>query len=137
MATCAEVTWEIPVAGDAIRRRVTIDRSASKIPSGVTITKGWLTIKASKADADPGLIQKVITTTNVDGTGHIENDGTGNVNPVVRFDFTAANTLTIGVEEVVGRRHFDVQVIASDGRPYTPEIGLVFCCAAEVTKATS
>lgn len=132
--SCPQATWAIRTAGDAVRRRVTIDRTASGVPAGVTITKAWLTVKAAVADADPGLVQKAITTSDVPGTGQIENDGTGDVDFVVRFDLTRADTLAIGTL-AGGKRYFDVQVLASDGNPYTAEIGVVYCCEAEVTQA--
>lgn len=135
--TCPVVSWEIRTVGDAVRRRVTIDRAASGVPTGVTISKAWLTVKASPSDADPGLLQKEITTTDVPGTGQIENDGTGDVDFVVRFDLTRTDTLAIGEAAVAGERYFDVQVLASDGNPYTAENGRVACCAPEITQATS
>lgn len=133
------LSWEIEVAGDAARRRVRIDRSDSGVPTGVTITKAWLTVKDAVGDADvDAIIQKEITTSDVPGTGQIEDDGTGDADFVVRFDLTRADTLAIGVETpAVKKRHFDVQILASDGYPYTPEIGKVWCHRTEVTQATS
>lgn len=130
--------WAIGTAGDAVRRRVTIDRTASGVPTGVTITKAWLTVKAALSDADvDALVQNEITTSDVPGTGHIENDGTGDVDFVVRFDLVRADTLAIGSVDADGMRYFDVQVLASDGQPYTAENGLVYCCLPEVTVTSS
>ena len=47
-----------PVAGDDLRLSVTI----TGVPSGVTITKAWVTFKTSRSTADPGTLQKVVTT---------------------------------------------------------------------------
>ena len=107
------------VAGDNISLRRTIDRVASGFEAGVTITQAWCTAKAAFTDADPGLVQKSITTTAVPGTGQIENDGTGDVNPVLRFDLLAADTAAIGTT----KRFFDVQVKTNAGLLYTPELG--------------
>lgn len=133
------VSWAIDVAGDAVRRRVTIDRVASGVPSGVTISKAWLTVKAAVSDADgSAIIQKEVTTSDVPGTGQIEADGTGDVDFIVRFDLTRADVLAIGLEtSSTPKRFFDIQVLASDGNPYTAEIGRVWCREAEVTQATS
>lgn len=135
--SCTNVAWSIRAAGDAVRRRVTIDRTASGVPAGVTISKAWLTVKAVVADVDPGIFQKEITTSDAPGTGQIEDDGTGDVDFVVRFDLTRADTLAIGTLAAAGKRYFDVQVIASDGNPYTAEIGRVYCCSTEITQAVS
>lgn len=111
------------VAGDDILIRRTIDRSATGFASGVTITQAWLTVKADIDDADPGLFQKSITTTNVTGTGQIENDGTGDVDMVIRFDLVPADTIAIG--RIL--RHFDIQVKTDGGLVYTPESGRIVC----------
>ncbi len=107
------------VAGDDVSLRRTVDRALTGLEAGVTITKAWFTAKAALADADPGLVQKSITTTNVPGTGQIENDGTGDVNPIVRFDLVPADTLAIGTT----KRFFDVKVRTSGGLVHRVELG--------------
>ncbi len=116
------------VTGDDFSIRRTIDRAASGFSTGVTITDAWLTIKALVTDADPGLVRKQITTTEVLGVGEIENDGTGDVDMVIRFDLVPADTLQIG--DVL--RHFDIQIKTNGSRIYTPEKGRIVA-AAEIT----
>ncbi len=108
--------------GDAITIRRTISRITSGLAAGVTITKAWMTCKTNKGDADPGLWQKAITTTDVPGTGQIENDGTGDVNPILRFDLNPADTRRAGISAEPGL-YYDVQVKTNGGAVYTPENG--------------
>lgn len=107
------------VIGNSVSLRRTIDRSASGFEAGVTISKAWFTVKSSTSHADPGIVQKIITTTDTPDVGQIENDGAGDVNPVVRFDLTEANTLIVGTR----RRVYDIKVETNAGLFYTPEIG--------------
>jgi hypothetical protein len=119
---------EIPVAGDHYYIRKTID----DIPAGQILSKAWLTVKANFADADPGLVQKAITSTEVGGTGHIEDtgaDGTG----VVRFDLIPADTLAIGLIE----RLFDIQVKLDNDNVSTPFSGRIQCSKPDVTVTTT
>lgn len=69
-----------------------IRRTVNKIPSGRTIVEAWLTVKAAIADVDASAtFQKIITSTDVAGTGQIEDTGADG-SAVLRFDLTAANT---------------------------------------------
>lgn len=97
--------------------------------TGVTITdplvKAWLTIKTSSSVADPGTIQKVITTSLVVGTGQITQDGSeedGNGTASLLFQLTAANTTTLGTSI---RYYYDVQVKTSSGKIYTADVGRI------------
>lgn len=110
------------VVGDDVSIRRTIGFAASGFATGITIVEAWLTVKLDAADADPGLFQKIITTTDVPGTGEIENDGTGDVDMVVRFDLVPADTVLIGAVLI---RQFDIQVLTSGGQIYTPERGTI------------
>lgn len=109
------------VMGDDISIRRTIDRALSGFLTGVTITNAWLTVKAEPEDADPGLFQKAVTTADVPGIGQIENNGTGDVDMVVRFDLLPADTVAIDTL----LRHFDLQVKTNGGQIYTPEKGRI------------
>ncbi len=120
------------VVADDISIRRTIDFSLSGFQAGTTITNAWLTVKANITDADPGLFQKAVTTTDVPGTGQIENNGTGDVNMVVRFDLLPVDTTAIGARDL---RRFDIQVKTSGGKIFTPESGLI-SSIDEVTKAS-
>ena len=108
--------------GDSLLVRRTIDRSLSNLPTGVVIATAWFTAKSAESYADPGLLQKVITTADVSGTGQIEEDGSaqsGDANPILRFDFTPANTRTISTVHVF----YDIQVKTDTGAIYTGEKG--------------
>lgn len=104
------------VRGDtfSIRRHIT------RMPSGVTVSSAKLTFKASTADADPGLFQKSITSSNVAGTGHVENIGAGGV-ATLRFDLVAADT---NLATANANYYFDIRVTYSDGTVIALESGI-------------
>lgn len=111
--------------GDDLLVRRTINRSASNLPTGVIIAQAWLTIKETESDADPGLVQKDISTTDVAGVGRIEEDGSasgGDADPVLRFDLTDTDTRTIGTNH----RWYDIQVKTDTGAIYTGEKGEIW-----------
>jgi len=107
------------VEGDSLVVRRTIDRAGSELAAGATVTKAWMTVKEALDDEDPGLFQKVITTTDVPGTGQIENNGSGDLDPVVRFDWLPTDTRAIGPT----KRYYDIQIQLNDGTITTPERG--------------
>jgi hypothetical protein len=127
------------VPGDNISLRRTIARDGGGVPDevlpdGATIVKAWFTIKEKVSDADgDALIQKEITTLASAGIGEIENDGSGDTDPVLRFDLVPANTLVIGVLP----KRYDVQVLTSTGEVYTPEVGKIYASTQQVTIASS
>lgn len=127
------------VPGDDFGLRRKIDRDGGGVAdetlaSGVTVSKAWLTVKAKLSDADvDALVQKEITTTNVPGTGEIEDNGTGDTDPVLRFDLDPDDTEAIGVSP----RHYDVQVLTSGSKLYTAEKGRIYGGADQVTKSRS
>lgn len=85
------------------------------LPSGVTLSKAWLTLKALPTDVDPGVLQKTITTTLVAGSGQITDDGTTDQAGALAFIFTAANTAAL----TAGRSYpFDVKVLYSNGEVF-------------------
>jgi hypothetical protein len=104
----------------------------------VTTSKAWLTVRTrpvgpSETTDAAAIFAKAVTTSDVPGTGHIENDGTGDVDPVVRFDLSQANTRAIGT----GPKYFDVQVLTSGDKIYTAESGRIYAGAPEVTRSNS
>lgn len=106
--------------GDDLLIRRTIDRAESGIPTGVLITDAWFTVKSAIADLDAAaLVDKQITTSDVPGTGQIEDDGTADADPIVRFDLTDADTRLIGT----AHRKYDIQVKTALGGIYTGEKG--------------
>lgn len=103
------------VRGDQFSLR----RIVRGIPSGQLITSAILTIKDAIATADPGLFQKSITSTNVTGTGEIEDTGATGI-AKLRFDITSTDTLLFTADT---EYLFDIQVTLSDGTKYTLESG--------------
>lgn len=95
------------VQGDAVAYYFYVN----ELPTGCTLTKAWMTLKVRIADADPGALQKAITTSDVAGTGQIEQDGTDATEGLIRFDVTPTDSqgLTPGVDY-----YYDVQVKTTD-----------------------
>src|SRR3954469_5589099 len=88
------------ITGNVSGDDIDVTRSVSGVPATQTLALAWMTFKTNVTDADPGLLQKAITTASVAGTGQITDTGTGaGLLPVgtgaVFFQLTAANTLTL------------------------------------------
>lgn len=96
-----------------------IRRIVRRVPAGQTITSAILTIKSTIATADPGTIQKSITSSNVPDTGKIEDTGASGVGKL-RFDITDTDTLLLTADT---EYFFDIQVTLSDGSIFTLESG--------------
>lgn len=102
------------VGGDDL----SVVRTVANIQPGRTMTKAWLTIKAKAKDADPGLVQKIITTAPQAGIGQITDAG-GSGTGTLLFLLTPTDTQTT---LVVGRKYaFDTQVKFDDGTIATLE----------------
>lgn len=95
-----------------------ITRTVTAVPATQTLTKAWLTFKASISDADPGLLQKAITSGAVAGTGQITDTGASGTGTLL-FQLTGANTLALPL--IVA--YYDVKVLTSAGKIYTVEQG--------------
>lgn len=96
-------------------------RTVTGVPSGVTIASAILTIKAALADVDgSAIVQKSITTSNVSGTGHVEDTGADGIG-VLRFDMGSADTLAMTADI---KYYFDIQVTLSSGDVLTIESGV-------------
>ena len=106
------------VGGDDIE----VKRTITSVPVGSTITKAWLTIKVAEGDADPGLLQKVITSVFVAGKGQITDDGAGDQTAVLFFEIVPADATPIGIGVI---RVYDIQVKTSTGKIYTAEKGSI------------
>jgi len=116
------------VRGDAL----SIVRQVRDIPAGRTITKAWFTVKTLATDADPGVLQKVITTSSVPGVGHVIDaaaDGFGEL----LFILTGTETATV----TAGKRyHYDIQLKLDNGDLATIELGTIQF-TQDVTAATT
>lgn len=107
-----------------------IRRTVNKIPSSRTVAEAWLTVKAAIADADgSATFQKIITSTDVAGTGQIEDTGADG-SAVLRFDLTAANTTAMTAGTVY---YFDIQVRLDNNAILTLESGTT-SAIAQVTQ---
>jgi hypothetical protein len=82
-----------------------------KVSAADPAVKAWYTLKANLTDADPGALQKAVTTGNVAGTGQITADGSVGGNCTIRFDLTAANTTALTPRDYF----FDVKVKTNSG----------------------
>lgn len=110
------------VEGDALKIRRTVDRAASKIDSGRTVVSAWLRIVTDPKDPDASeVLKKTITTIDNPGVGQIENDGTADADPVVRFDIEPGDTTGQGGVVL----HYDIQLKLDDGTINTPVVGKV------------
>lgn len=100
------------VAGDDLRVHATI----TGIPSGQTVVKAWLSIKAKKNEPDnQAIVQKIITS----GFTHT---GTDPVTCVMNLDLTAAETANCKPQTTY---EYDVQIKTSTGLIDTPIIGQI------------
>jgi hypothetical protein len=70
-------------------------------------------MKANLSDADPGALQKIVTTANVAGTGQIEVDGSTTGIAIIRFDLTGTDTAGLSPQSY----WFDVRVKTNSTAP--------------------
>ena len=82
-----------------------------KVNAADPAVKAWYTLKANLTDADPGALQKAVTTSNSAGTGQITADGSVGGNCTIRFDITATNTTALSPRTYF----FDVKVKTNSG----------------------
>jgi hypothetical protein len=105
------------VAGDTWK----LVRTYSGLPTGVTIDKVYLTIKAAETDADPGVVQKSITSS-ATGAGQIT-DPTSTDGAIGFYVIVSAAESVLLTPDVY--YYYDFQGIADDGAIYTFEVGKV------------
>lgn len=77
------------------------------------LIKAAYTLKGNLSDADPGALQKIVTTSNVAGTGQIEVDGSTTGIAVIRFDLTGTDTSGLSPRDF----WFDVRVKTNSTAP--------------------
>lgn len=108
------------VAGDDLR----IDRQYIDLPTGITITKAWFTIKnrLSDADADAVLGPKEITTSATDAGQITDATSTGDLAIALYFDLTHEETALLRPYKAY---FYDVQVRTTTGAIYTCELGRI------------
>lgn len=105
------------IAGDDL----TVSRDVLNIPGGIRLVKCWLTVKNLDTDADPGLVQKIIT--DIAGAdGQITDTGAGG-HGIILFKLSAADT---GTTLVAGKTYvFDIQAKFDDNTIATLEKGTI------------
>jgi hypothetical protein len=106
----------VPTAGDDVELTFEIP----DIPTGQSLTKAWFSVKRILPEPDPGLVQKIVTTTDVPGTGRITDDGAGDTEGAVRIDLSPADSALL-----TGRYNYGVKVKTSAGRVYTAVQGCI------------
>lgn len=102
----------------------------SGVQASDLITKMYLTLKAYPEGlgvADPGALQKALSTSFVSGVGQITNTGAAG-KCLARFDFTASQMAALGQRDY----YFDIKAISAGGLPYYVESG-IFRVGAGVT----
>ena len=108
------------------------------VPATDLAAQGFFTVKKGMFDADPGVLQKKITTTNVAGTGQITSTGSAPTNmsgfvlATYRFDLTSADTLALPPQDYF----FDIQTKTASGAIGTPVNGIL-TMTPQITTATS
>lgn len=105
---------KIPVGGD-----FRIARTYTGLPSGVTISKAWLTVKLKEADADVAALIQLTITVSLTASGQITDAST----PDITLFFDVSRTLTGNAKPMV--YYFDIQVQNSAGAIHTLEKGSI------------
>lgn len=86
------------------------------------IDKAWLTLKAQRDDADPGLVQKAIITAFSATEGQIIDDGDVDGEALIQFNILPADSTPIGLKIW---RFYDIQVRTDSGNIQTMERGRI------------
>ncbi len=117
------------VCGDSLR----VERTILSLPTGLTVSKAWLTIKSEATDLDAAAIVQLSITSTLTSAGQITDVGTTSGDGAVRFTLLPAQTLLLTPEQVYV---WDIQILLSDGGIYTPGMGTIVG-EQQVTIATS
>jgi hypothetical protein len=104
-----------------------------KIKPSYVVSKAWLTVKNSPSDADPGVFQKIITTT-PSSSGQIIRSGSDGI-PVAILSFSLSTTNTEALTADVFY-WYDIKVLYTNNELETVEYGK-FSPYQPITRATS
>ena len=111
-----------------------LDISDNQIPVGQAAVKVWFTVKASYKDAAI-VLQKILTTVNVPGTGQITDDGNISHNLQIRVDFSAADTTLLNPYYNTPFV-YDIKYKTGTGNLYTSDKGRIMASDAATTATT-
>lgn len=112
-----------------------IYRTINNIPVGETVSQAWLMIKTAYSVADgSATISKQVTSSNVAGTGQIEDTGSSDQSARIRFDLTNSNTTAITADTVT--YVYSIKILLSGGSALTLERGTVVFMSAGVDDVT-
>lgn len=100
----------------------TIQRTYTDVPVGGTITKAWLTIKASDRQVDADALMQLDITASLTANGQITDADTTGGSIAMEFKLPRAKTSLATPNVPYG---YDVQVLASDGLIHTMELGSI------------
>ena len=102
---------------------LTIERTITALPSGVSLLQAWFTVKRGYADIDSAAVfQKTITIVSQIGIGVI--DDTGSTDGIGHFMFYLTPVDTVKLYPL-SEYKYDIQVRLSDGVIATPESGVI------------
>jgi hypothetical protein len=100
----------------------TVKRTYIVDPEPVTITKAWMTVKASDRQLDADALMQLDITTSQTLNGQITDNDASNGSIAMVFKLPRAKTALAEPNLQYG---YDVQVKASDGLTHTMELGTV------------
>lgn len=102
-----------------------IQRTYTSLPTGITITKAWLTVKRSERDTDANaLFPSKVITTSLNSSGQITDADTTGGSIAMFFDLAKTDTGAVNVLPNIPYI-YDVQVKVSDGAIHTLEKGTI------------
>lgn len=110
----------VVLSGYVVGDDLEIRRTITGLPSPIAIA--WLTVKRySEQEDTDAAVEKMITTTDVPGTGRIVEAGGVGVDGDLRFDLVPDDTRLLGSQSWI----HDLQIKLDDGKIYTVEIGTI------------
>lgn len=103
------------IVGDSF----SLDITLLAVPTGLTVTEAWWTVKAAVTDPDPGDMQLVITSES-GAAGQITDDGMTSGHAALLFTATPTDTSALVAGEAY---QFDIQIQYSDSTIRTVGMG--------------
>lgn len=104
-------------------------RPITLIPTGDSMAKAWLTVKAHESDTDAAALVQLDITSASTAKGQITDTGATDLAGSVTFKLTPTHTRLIGTIP----RYYDIKVKSANGKIYTADSGDITAKAAEIT----